>query len=172
MDNELEHLSSRLQKDGAKTRKIFEELAPEDWRVQVYTTGSEWTVREILAHFVSAERSFHQLINDVRAGGEGAPRSLDIDDYNESQVPKLDDLSPDQLLDEYWQARQSSIELTESLEPADLDKEGYHPWFGEVPIRDMLKLVYRHNMIHLRDLRKALRQGGPVPHKEIEPPSA
>lgn len=172
MNNELDHLTSRLQKDGQKTRKIFEDLKPEEWKVQVYTTGSEWTVREVLAHFVSAEQSFHRLINDVRRGGQGAPRSLDIDEFNESQVPELGGFTPDELLEAYWQARQASIELTDSLEPEDLDKQGYHPWFGDVPIRDMLKLVYRHNMIHLRDVRKALRQGGPVPHKDIKPPSA
>ncbi len=35
----------------------------------------------------------------------------------------------------------------------------------------MLKLIYRHNMIHLRDLRKALATGDPVPHLDVSPPS-
>lgn len=172
MDEELLHLTQRLETDGKKTKAVFEGLAEGDWAAQVYTTGSEWTVREILAHFISAERAFHQLIEDVRQGGSGAPRDLDIVEFNEREVPKLDDLSPRQLLGEYWQARQQSLQLTQELEPQDLDKQGYHPWFGDVPIRDMLKLVYRHNMIHLRDMRKALKQGSPVPHKDIEPPSA
>ena len=171
MSDELEHLIGRLEKDGRKTLKIFQELKEDDWQTQVYKTGSEWTAREVLAHFVSAEQSFHLLIEDVRQGGTGAPRSLDIDEFNEREVPKLDSMSPDELMDAYWQARQGSISLTQSLQPQDLEKEGYHPWFGEVPIRDMLKLVYRHNMIHLRDMRKALQQGGPVAHKEIDPPS-
>ena len=172
VDDELSHLTKRLKKDGEKTKAVFEGLTSQDWTVQVYTTGSEWTVREILAHFISAERAFHQLINDVRQGGSGAPRDLDIVEFNEREVPKLDDLSAHQLLHEYWQARQQSLRLTQSLQPLDLDKHGYHPWFGDVPIRDMLKLVYRHNMIHLRDMRKALKQGSPVPHKEIDPPSS
>lgn len=172
MDDELLHLSGRLKKDGEKTKKIFEELEAVDWKTQIYTTGSAWTAREILAHFVSAERAFHRLIDDIRQGGSGAPRDLDIDEFNEREVPTLDDFSPAELIEAYWQARQQSVQLTQSLQPEDLDKQGYHPWFGEVPIRDMLKLIYRHNMIHLRDMRKALRQGGPVPHREIEPPSA
>jgi hypothetical protein len=62
--------------------------------------------------------------------------------------------------------------LATGLDPAALGSRGYHPWFGEVEIRDMLKLVYRHNMIHLRDVRSALKSGGPTPHKDIKPPSA
>jgi hypothetical protein len=28
---------------------------------------------------------------------------------------------------------------------------------------DLVKLVYRHNMIHLRDIRRALKSGHPKP---------
>lgn len=172
MVSEREHLVQRMEKDGQKTLSFFRGLDSEQWKIQVYTTGSQWTVRDILAHFVSAERSFKLLVEDVAAGGSGAPRDLDINEFNEREVPQLDGLSVDSLLDAYEEARRVSVELTETLEPEDLDKVGYHPWFGEVQIRDMLKLVYRHNMIHLRDIRRALRRGGPVPHKDIEPPSA
>lgn len=172
MSEEIEHLARRMTQDGQKTLGYFQELDPADWKVQVYTTGSEWTVREILAHFVSAERGFKELVEDVVAGGDGAPRDTDIVEYNEREVPKLDPLSIADLLQAFEKARSELVELTQGLDAADLDKSGYHPWFGEVEVRSMLKLVYRHNMIHLRDVRKALRQRGPVPHKDIEPPSA
>ncbi len=172
MVSELDHLSQRMAKDGEKTLRSFRDLTPKQWKVQVYTTGSQWTVRDILAHFVSAERSFKLLVEEVAAGGSGAPRDLDITEFNEREVPKLDDLSAEELLDAYGEARAESVQLTQNLKPQDLDKVGYHPWFGEVQIRDMLKLVYRHNMIHLRDIRRAIRRGRPVPHKDIEPPSA
>lgn len=172
MATELDHLSQRMTKDGEKTVRYFRDLDSDQWQIQVYTTGSQWTVRDILAHFVSAERSFKRLVEDVSAGGSGAPRDLDIDEFNEREVPKLDGLSPQDLLEAYAQARTQSVRLTQSLKPEDLEKVGYHPWFGEVQIREMLKLVYRHNMIHLRDIRRAIRRGGPVPHKDIEPPSA
>lgn len=172
MNDELEHLTKRLQQDGAKTADFFESLEPEAWAAQVYTTGSEWAVRDVLAHFVSAERSFKLLVTDVARGGRGAPRDLQIDEFNEREVPKLKSLSPEKLLAAYREARAATIELVSTIDPAVLDRRGYHPWFGDVEIRDMLKLVYRHNMIHLRDIRKALRSGEPTPHKDIEPPTA
>ena len=172
MSSEIEHIATRMARYGEKTLGYFQDLTSEEWQTQVYTTGSEWTVRDILAHFVSAERAFYQLVEDVAAGGSGAPRDLDIVEFNEREVPKLDPLSPEELLDAFDQARAESVQLTQNLNTEDLDKVGYHPWFGEVELRDMVKLVYRHNMIHLRDVRKAIREGRPVPHKDIEPPSA
>jgi hypothetical protein len=171
MDDELTKLAQRLARDGEKTVSFFRSLGPKDWDVRVYTTGSEWAVKHILAHFVSAERSFHLLIRDVAGGGEGAPRDLDIDEFNESEVPRYENEQGGDLLQSYAEARNGSVRMTENLESPDLDRRGYHPWFGEVSLRDMLKLVYRHNMIHLRDIRKALSQGGPVPHRDIEPPA-
>lgn len=172
MTSEIDHLTKRMANYGEKTLDYFRDLTEEEWRTQVYTTGSEWTVRDILAHFVSAERAFYQLVEDVAAGGSGAPRELNIVEFNEREVPKLDPLSRQELLEAFDQARADSVQLTQNLHSEDLDKVGYHPWFGEVEVRDMLKLVYRHNMIHLRDVRKAIRKGGPVPHKDIDPPSA
>lgn len=172
MNEELLHLIKRLERDGEKTIGFFEELDADSWRAQVYTTGSEWTVRDVLAHFVSAERSFKLLVRDVAAGGSGAPRDLQIDDFNEKEVPKLQAMAPDQLMAAYRAARAASIELAGELDPEALDLRGYHPWFGDVEIRDMLKLVYRHNMIHLRDIRSALKSGEPTPHKDIQPPTA
>ncbi|HEX9797934.1 MAG TPA: DinB family protein [Anaerolineales bacterium] len=170
--NEIDHLVKRLQQDGEKTLAYFAGLGPDDWRAQVYTTGSGWRVHDILAHFVSAERSFFLLVENVAGGGDGAPRDLDINEFNEAEVPKLEAISPDELQAAYREARQASGRLAAGLDPADLDRVGYHPWFGQVTVRHMLKLVYRHNMIHLRDVRKALAQGAPVPHREFEPPTA
>lgn len=172
MTEELERIARRLRQDGEKTAAFFEGLSPEAWRQQVYTTGSQWTVRDVLAHFLSAEISFEALVTDITGGGQGAPRDLDIVEFNEREVPKLGHLGPLELLERYKAARSATVELVMSMDERDLPKVGYHPWFGEVDVGDMLKLVYRHNMIHYRDIRKSLRDGEPVPHKEIEPPSA
>ena len=40
----------------------------------------------------------------------------------------------------------------------DLDREGRHPFFGPSALEKLLKLVYRHNMLHLRDIRHALKE--------------
>ncbi len=168
---ELERLIRRLQDDGEKTAAFFASLSPQDWRQTVYTTGSKWRVREILAHFVSSEDGFHRIVRDILDGGPGAPRELKIDDYNESDVPRYAEKGAADLLERYRRLRAETHTIVAGMSPQDLDREGYHPWFGEVELRAMLKLIYRHNMIHLRDVRRALASSEPVPHLDVSPPS-
>lgn len=172
MSEEGEHLARRMAADGSKTVSYFEGLTAEERVQQVYTTGSEWTVRDILAHFVSAERAFHKLLADILAGGDGAPRDMDIVEFNEREVPALGDRSWPDLLADFREARKASVQIATKMTDADLKKHGYHPWFGDVDLASMAKLIYRHNMIHLRDIRRALKRRAPVAHLDLTPPSA
>lgn len=46
--------------------------------------------------------------------------------------------------------------LVASFTEEDLQKQGRHPFLGLTTLAEMVKMVYRHNQIHLRDLRKSL----------------
>jgi hypothetical protein len=151
-----ERLAARLSEDCTKTLAFFHELSPEIWSMTLYTEGSQWTVREVLAHFLSAELSFQRLIANVAAGGSGVPEDFDIDSYNEIEVAGISEFSFEILLDKWVEARSQTAALVKSLNEADLSKEGRHPFLGIVPLEDMVKLVYRHNQIHLRDIRRLI----------------
>lgn len=168
---EIEHLIRRLVSDGEKTAEFFRDLPPEAWEQQVYTTGGRWSVRMVLAHFVFAERALNRLMADVAGGGKGAPRGLDIDRFNEAEAAPFQATPPSELLEAFRQARAATVRLAGGLDLPDLAKSGYHPWFGDVDLSEMLKLVYRHNMIHVRDVRVALETRAPVAHRDLTPPS-
>ena len=163
MQDELSWLTERLVDDGQKTVAFFVELPDQAWDQQVYASGVGWKVRQILGHFVSAERAYTHYLQDVLRGGVGVPSGFDIDEFNESETPSFVDVPPTALLDEYRTARQELIRMASSLSPNDLDRRGRHPWFGDVDVRFMLKLAYRHQMLHVRDIRKALASGEPLP---------
>jgi hypothetical protein len=160
-----------MKEEGEKTAAYFESLERSDWEQQVYTTGSGWRVRQLLAHFISAERAFEHFIRDVMKGGPGAPRDFDIDAFNESEVPQLE-AAPPELIDAYRETRSRTLKLLDEVGSSDLRLRGYHPWFGDSQLEDMLKLIYRHNIIHLRDIRRALKTHQPVPHLDVTPPAA
>ena len=73
MSSELDHIRRRLADEGEKTATYFEALSPGDWNQQIYQTGSEWGVKEILAHFISAERAYQKYLSVALKGGGGAP---------------------------------------------------------------------------------------------------
>jgi hypothetical protein len=161
MGEELTHIRRRLSDEGEKTVAYFGSLLPGEWEQQIYQTGSEWRVREILAHFVSAERAYQKYLDDVLRGGRGAPDDMDIDEFNESEVPTIQG-SPAELIEDFKQVRIDTLKLTESLDEADLSRSANHPWFEEKEISWYLKLLYRHNTMHRMDIRKALRSGQPI----------
>src|SRR6185436_2769424 len=162
----------RLQEEGQKTAAYFRTLTPDQFQQQVYTTGPLWRVRDLLAHFVSTEHTFAFYGRDILAGGPGAPEDFVIDEYNATQVGGLKDISTDDLIAQFLRAREQTVELVRSMTDADLERIGRHPWFGKVPLGNMIKLIYRHNMLHERDIRKALETGQVVPHVNAQPPAA
>ncbi len=161
----------RLAAEGQKAADYFRSLPGEAWEQPVYTTGGKWRVREVLCHFVSAEETFAFYGKDILRGGEGAPEGFQIDEFNATQVGGMADRRLDQLIGEFERRRAETVELVASMTEADLDRSGRHPWFGRESLDKMLKLVYRHNNLHLRDVRRALETGQPVPHVDVTPPS-
>lgn len=170
MPNRQDLILTRLQAEGQKTAAYFRTLTPEQFQQQVYTTGPLWRVRDLLAHFVSAEHTFVFYGRDIQAGGPGAPQDFVIDEFNATQVAGFTQVSTLDLITQFLAAREQTLQFVRQMAEADFDRIGRHPWFGQVPLENMIKLIYRHNMIHERDIRKALETGQPVPHLDVQPP--
>jgi hypothetical protein len=149
-------LSERLKTEGEKTTAFFAALTADQWNSLVYTEGAEWTVRNVLAHYVTAEKGFVKLFTDVRDGGTGARADFDIDRYNASQQAKTKELTPVELLEQFKTIRAEMAAWVAALTDGDLQKQGRHPFLGVATLAEMVKMVYRHNQIHYRDLRKSL----------------
>jgi len=149
-------LSERLLKEGEKTLEFFQRLTPEQWGQSVYTDGAEWLVCDILAHFVAAEDGIRRLIEDILAGGGGSPPDFNLDAYNQRKVSALRGVSEQELLRRFAELRRKSAELVASLTQDDLARTGRHPWLGVAPLEEIIKLLYRHNQIHQRDIRRAI----------------
>ncbi len=150
------HLSARLLEEGQKTLNFFNELSEEDWRLVIYDQGSSWTVQQVLAHFVGAEAGFLSLIKDVLNGGSGAAEDFDIDSFNRESVARMQNIPIAELSARFWSLRQKNAEIVSKMTSDDLERRGRHPFLGDASLREMIKLIYRHNQLHLRDVRRAM----------------
>jgi len=149
-------LAERLRTEGQKMASFFNSLSDNQWGLSVYTEGTTWKVRDVLAHFVTAERGFLRLFADVIAGGAGVSSDFDIDRYNASQYKKTQAFTPEELLSQFVAVREEMTSLVGSMSDADLQRQGRHPFLGITPLVDMVKMVYRHNQIHYRDVRRLM----------------
>lgn len=159
MPETVERLANRLVEEGQKTQHFFGGLSPDQWNCRLYADGAQWTVRQVLAHFVITEAGIRSLMMSILAGHAGAPEDFDLNGFNESRVSSLEDTTEKQLLERFSVERQATIEWLHSLAPQDLLKTGRHPWLGVAPLEEMIQLLYRHNQIHQRDIRKLFAEG-------------
>ncbi len=155
--SEVTELAEKLRSEGERFVSIFAGLTDVQWQKEVYTEGDAWTIRSVLAHFVTAERGLLKLFENIRQGGEGAAEDFSIDRYNAAMQARTQELTPQELLEQYKATRAESIAWTLSLSETDLDKQGRHPFLGVTTIREMIKMLFLHNQLHYRDMRKALK---------------
>jgi hypothetical protein len=96
------------------------------------------------------------LLDNILAGGEGAPEDFSIDRFNNSQVAKMAAMSWEELSEAFRAARADMAALVLSLADEQLELRGRHPFLGVASVEDILQLLYRHNMLHVRDIRRTL----------------
>jgi hypothetical protein len=131
-------------------------LNPEQLGMTLYSKDPEWTVQQVLAHFITIERTMHWLFKDILAVGPDSPQDFDIDRFNRVQTRKLDGLSLDDLFDKFRSVRQETIAIVEGVEDKDLDREGRHAFHGHGKLERFIVWAYEHVRLHLDDVRKII----------------
>ena len=154
---ETTELAQKLKSEGEKFSAFFGGLTDDQWKKEVYTEGGVWTIRNILAHLMTAERAFIKLFESIRQGGVGVSEDFVIDRYNARQQEKTRELTSAELLDQYKTIRAEMIAWVSDISDADLERTGRHPFLGITTLREMIKMVYIHNQTHYRDLRRVLK---------------
>ena len=155
--SELTDLADKLKSEGERFAAIFSGLTDAQWQAEVYTEGAVWTVRNVLAHFVTSERGLARLFEQMRLGGAGIADDFSVDRYNASQQEKAKEFLPQELLEQYKSVRADSVKWVLGLKESDLEIIGRHPFLGQTTLREMIKMLYLHNQIHYRDLKKVLK---------------
>jgi len=154
-DPRAEALAARLEKGRQKTFEVLNALTPEQWQQPLYDQPA-WRVRDLLAHFVSAEKQLLDLARDVASGGPGAAPGLDIDRFNAGEQNRLEGRSLSTLLHLFDEERSQTIEWVKSLDAFQLDRIGRHPVLGLINVEAMVTAIYGHQLLHMRDLTRLL----------------
>ena len=147
------HLMTALENNLQKNIALFKTFSAADLGLCVYQDGAKWTVKQLLAHFITIERSMHWLFKNILSGGPGSPEDFDVDRYNETQPKKLDGLSIDELVTQFRAVRDTTITIVKEMSEEDLDREGRHAFHGHGKLERFIHWAYEHVEIHLNDIR-------------------
>lgn len=155
--SETVELAEKLKSEGERMVAFFSTLTDDQWQAEVYTEGTTWTIRNVLSHYVTSERGLVKLFEQIRQGGGGVTDEFSIDRYNASQQEKTREQSPAELLEQYKAVRAESIAWVQGLKDEELEIQGRHPFLGQTVIREMVRMLYMHNQLHYRDVKRALK---------------
>ena len=154
-----------LEANRLETVAFFKTLTPENLAVRVYQEDTDWTVKLILAHFVTIERSMHSMFNNMLSGGPGSPRDFDINRFNRTQPKKLDALSLAELTRQFEAVRADTISMVKEMSEEDLDREGWHVFHGQGTLERFIRWAYEHVQLHIADSRAALNHSNAIGKK-------
>jgi hypothetical protein len=149
-------IATELEKGLAETVSFLESLSPGDLRTQVYQDGAQWTVQQLLAHFIAIERSMQFLFKDSLSGGRGSPPDFDVNRFNLTQTRKYYGLALDELIERFRAVRGETIRLVREMKEENLDREGMHAFHGKGKLDRFIRWAYEHDRMHEDDVRKAL----------------
>lgn len=150
------HLIHELEQGLGESLAFFKGLSSAELNTRVYQDGAQWTVQEILAHFITIERSMHWLFKDILSGGRGSPPDFDIDRFNRTQPKKLEGLAIDALIEKFQAVRTGTVAIVRTMQEEDLDREGVHAFHGRGRLERFIRWAYEHARLHEDDVRKAL----------------
>jgi DinB superfamily len=155
IENRVERLLEKLERGCAKTSITLKALPLDAWQVRIHPEQG-WRVRDLLAHFLSAEVHLLTLARAMAAGKPGAADGLDIDEFNKQEQARLANLSVEDLLGQLEAARRETITWVRTLSAGQMDKTGRHPVLGEINLEIMIESIYGHQLMHMRELSQAL----------------
>ena len=156
MSEHAARLANRLLREGEKTRLFFSQIPETILEKSLYSEGASWTVHQVIVHLVESEDSLPRLFKHIVDGGSGVSKDFDLNRYNEGAVKKLELLPLEGLAKIFVERRNLAVEFVQGLSDDDLNKEGFHPFLGQAPVKEMIRLFYLHAQIHLRDIRKLI----------------
>ena len=156
MNDRRTPIIAELDKNLENTTAFFKSLSPDELSIQVYQDGAQWTVQQVLAHFITIEGSMQWLFKNILAGGPGSPEGFDVERFNRTQPKKYGGKTIDELIAKFQSVRNETIVIVRAMSDDDLDREGRHAFHGHGKLERFITWAYEHVELHLEDLRKRL----------------
>ena len=158
MDSRRAQIIEELEKNLEDCVGFFRSLSPDELGIRVYQDGAQWTVQQVLAHFITIEPSMQWLFKNILSGGPGSIEDFDVERFNRSQPKKLDGKTIDELIAQFKAVRKNTISIVSAMSDADFDREGRHAFHGHGQLERFIRWAYEHVQIHLEEMREVLQK--------------
>ena len=155
MSQRTQELKAALAESRKRLNHVLDGVG-DRWDEQVYTEGAAWTVRQLAIHLMVSDKGQTTTIMSIARGEDPVPTDFDLERYNRRSVEKRADTS---IADVRVGLVASFAELEawlDSLDDADLDKQGHHASGKILTIAQILQVMANHEHDHSNDIAKVL----------------
>ncbi len=157
MLKDLEPISDKLKEERGILNRALDNLTDE--RAEQVKVTPEWSIKDEIAHLAGAERGMLGMARNISQGkNPQLPEGYNNDTYNARQVAKRKAETLSQIRDELNASRGELIALLESVTPEQLALCGEHPLAGNVSLKDLLVIIYSHEMTHANEISAKIRE--------------
>lgn len=143
-----------LEGQREETLRIIESLDPAALDRTDRTSG--WTVRQLLAHMVSAELGMAYVIRRALDGDVMHVSPGDRDAFNQARAEASEAWGVTECVSQLRQARQTLREVFLGMDEEDLDRSVRWPDWPARTIRTSIPYMLEHEDAHLDQVRRAL----------------
>lgn len=155
MLKELESISNKLNEVHGILYRAVSGLSEEQ---ALALANPQWNVKDELAHLAGAERGMLRIAQaSARGENPQLPEGYNNDEFNARQVAKRKGQSLSQTLDELKGIHNDITAFLESITAEQLTRMGEHPLEGEIPLKELLVVIYSHEVNHCNEITNALR---------------
>lgn len=154
MEHNLQDTIALLAHTPAGLNALLREL-PENW-TRRNEGENTWTASDVIGHLIHSEHdNWITRAKMILEKGESQTFTPLNRTAFASDVPGK---SIAQLLDEFAEARQSTLAQLRSLnlKPEDLERRGTHPVFGPVTLSQLLSTWAAHDLTHLHQISRIM----------------
>ncbi|HLY28355.1 MAG TPA: DinB family protein [Aggregatilineales bacterium] len=131
-----------------KLNAVLGQLQADDWEKPIQDADQQWTVRQIVAHLVDAQKGMAGQITKINAGTEAIPPDFDLNRWNKRTVEKSADKTRQELLAALSEGHSAVKQVIESLSENDFQKQGRHSSLRIMTLEEFGKEIGKHEMEH------------------------
>ena len=112
----------------------------------------EWSVRELLLHMCEMERRYTERLERIVRFDDPKIAAFDGDSIEDRD--EYADAHAFEMMEEFGAYRQRVADLLWSLDDADWQRAGVHPYLGRLSILQTAREMSEHDLSHLWQLRR------------------
>lgn len=154
MSERTEALTRDLNETRAYLNAVLDKVGNDPER-QVYSDGLAWSVRQIVAHLVSADTGHNAQAMNAAQGVNIIPEDFDIQRYNKRITEKSAEKTIAESRAALAESRQALLEWLATVDDELLDKQGRHSTLQMMTVEEIIRFGMKHERGHADDIAQA-----------------